>query len=86
MSRATDTGRARDAEAAVPDPVSPSSGVVARSSPEPPSRWAGRFRRLEHRRDESYESVEVAVCGAVVVSVAEWVRLLRCATCFPVEG
>ncbi|APU14805.1 MULTISPECIES: hypothetical protein [Actinoalloteichus] len=46
-------------------------------------RWAGRFRRLEHRRDDGYRSVTVAVCGAVLVPVDEWVRLLRCATCFP---
>ncbi|AOS63405.1 hypothetical protein BKA25_002870 [Actinoalloteichus hymeniacidonis] len=46
-------------------------------------RWAGRFRRLEHRRDEGYSSVSVAVCGAVLVPVDEWVRLLRCAQCFP---
>ncbi|MBB5919769.1 hypothetical protein FHR81_000798 [Actinoalloteichus hoggarensis] len=53
--------------------------------PAPPPRWAGRFRRLEHRRDESYRSLDVAICGAALVSVQEWVRLLRCPICLPVE-
>ncbi|WP_075739464.1 hypothetical protein [Actinoalloteichus sp. GBA129-24] len=66
------------------DSTSPSEGRLP--LPQPPQRWAGRFRRLEHRRDESYQTVDVAVCGAVLVSVEEWVRLLRCPRCFPVEG
>ncbi|ASO18696.1 hypothetical protein FHR81_000959 [Actinoalloteichus hoggarensis] len=61
---------------------------MADGSPSPEagladSRWAGRFRRLEHRRDVEYRSVTVAVCGAVLVSVGEWVRLPPCATCVP---
>ncbi|ASO21841.1 hypothetical protein FHR81_003491 [Actinoalloteichus hoggarensis] len=51
--------------------------------PAAPQRWAGRFRRLEHRRDDTYRSLDVAVCGAALVSVQEWVRLLRCPACFP---
>ncbi|APU13385.1 hypothetical protein UA75_06560 [Actinoalloteichus sp. GBA129-24] len=63
------------ADPAAPRPKEPSA--------DHPPRWGGRFRRLEHRRDEDYSSLDVAVCGAAIVSVAEWLRLLRCAVCFP---
>ncbi|ASO20235.1 hypothetical protein FHR81_000080 [Actinoalloteichus hoggarensis] len=71
-------GHADAAEAVAAEQTNRSSAAA----PADP-RWAGRFRRMEHRRDDEYRSVTVAVCGAALVSVGEWVRLPRCSTCFP---
>ncbi|APU15797.1 hypothetical protein UA75_19335 [Actinoalloteichus sp. GBA129-24] len=56
----------------------------ADAGPRPPGpRWAGVFRRLEHRRDPTYRQVDVGLCGAICEPAEDDAALPRCPVCHP---
>ncbi|ASO20999.1 hypothetical protein FHR81_001968 [Actinoalloteichus hoggarensis] len=56
---------------------------AAEGTRPPRRRWAGVFRRLEHRRDPTYRQVDVGVCGAICEPVEDGGALPRCPVCHP---
>ncbi|AOS64453.1 hypothetical protein [Actinoalloteichus hymeniacidonis] len=60
------------------------AGRLPASAP-PIRRYAGVFRRLEHRLDPTYGSVAVAVCGAMVKRIGPADVIESCPLCFPLE-